>query len=335
MITHWDPAQLLETSGSYWQGAALQAAIRLDIFTSLSDASLTAASLAELLDCDERSLKMLLRALAAMDLLVKDRVGYRCAEPLRYWLDANSSQYLGHIIRHHHHLVESWTHLDQAVRSGQPQRQRSSYADDEWRNDFLRGMHNLSSLLAPQLVPLIPLQNPQRLLDVGGGPGTWSLHFCRQHPALQATVFDLPASESIFRESIMKSTLTERIHFVAGDFLQQPLGTGFDVAWLSHVLHGEGPENAATLVRQAATALAPGGSLLIHEFILNNHNEGPLYPALFALNMLLGTEQGQSYSGAEIEQMCRAAGLENIERLPFPEQLKSGVICAHKPASSR
>ncbi|HEY5673459.1 MAG TPA: methyltransferase [Malonomonas sp.] len=331
MTDHWDPAKLLETSGSYWQGSALQAAVRLDIFSHLSAASVPAEGLAALLDCDRRSLQMLLRALAAMGLLEKDRSGYRCAEPVRSWLDANSSQYLGHIIRHHQHLVESWSRLDQAVRSGQPQRQRSSYAEDEWRNDFLLGMHNLSSLLAPQLVPRIPLQNPQRLLDVGGGPGTWSLHFCRQHPQLQATVFDLPASEPIFRANVANSPLSERLQFVGGDFLQLPLGAGFDVAWLSHVLHGEGPENAAALVRQAADALAAGGTLLIHEFILNDEDEGPLYPALFSLNMLLGTEQGQSYSEAELVQMCQAAGLVDCVRIGLPEQLKSGVISARKP----
>ena len=330
MTSHWDPARLLETSGSYWQGSALQAAIRLDIFSHLSAATLSAASLAELLECDQRSLQMLLRALAAMDLLVKDRHGYRCPEPVSVWLAANSDQYLGHIIRHHHHLVESWSQLDQAVRSGQSQRQRSSYAEEEWRRDFLLGMHNLSSLLAPQLVPLIPLQNPQRLLDVGGGPGTWSLHFCRQHPQLRATVFDLPASEAIFRDNIAASPQADRLNFSGGDFLQQSLGNDFDVAWLSHVLHGEGPDNAAALVQQAANALASGGTLLIHEFILNDDNEGPLYPALFSLNMLLGTEQGQSYSEAELEQMCHAAGLVDIKRLALPEQLKSGVIGARK-----
>ncbi len=331
MVSHWDPPRLLETSGSYWQGSALQAAIRLDIFTYLSDASLSAEALAALLKCDERALNMLLRALAAMDLLVKDKVGYRCPEPICYWLDANSNQYLGHIIRHQHHLVESWSQLDQAVRNGQPQRERSSFSEDEWRRDFLLGMHNLSSMLAPQLVPLMPVGNPRKLLDVGGGPGTWSVHFCQQHPLLQATVFDLPESRSIFSQNINKIGMSDRISFVGGNFLEDPLGSDFDLVWLSHVLHAEGPQQAAQLVADAAAATAAGGILLIHEFILNDHAPGPIYPALFALNMLLGTEKGQAYSEQEIRDMCLNAGLVNVTRLPVPATMKSGVIYAEKP----
>ncbi len=327
---HWNPAKLLEVSSGYWQGSALQAAVRLDIFTQLSDATLSAESLAELLDCDRRALSMLLRALTAMGLLVKDRVGYRCVEPVRYWLDANSSQYLGNIIRHHHHLTGSWNQLEWAVRSGQPQRRRNSFSDEEWQRDFLLGMHNLSSMLAPQVVPLLEVGSPLRLLDVGGGPGTWSVQFCRQHPQLQATLFDLPGSEGIARQNTAAAGMGERIAFQGGDFLSDPLGSGFDLVWLSHVLHAEGPQNAATLVAKAAAALNRGGTLLVHDFILNDDDQGPLFPALFALNMLLGTEQGCSYRQAEIMQMCRAAGLSNIERVTLPPQINSGVISARR-----
>ncbi len=202
MGTNWDPPRLLETSGSYWQGCALQAAVRLDLFTHLTDATLSTEALAKLLDCDHRALAMLLRALAAMGLLRKDEVGYSCPAPQSYWLDANSSQYLGHIIRHQHHLIESWSRLDKAVLSGQPQRHLSTYDEAEWRQDFLLGMHNLSSMLAPQVVPLLELGNPQRLLDVGGGPGTWAVNFCRHYPQLQATLFDLPESRPIAEKNL-------------------------------------------------------------------------------------------------------------------------------------
>ena len=330
MNENWNPQRLLEISGAYWQGCTLQAAVRLDIFTHLSDAYLSAEALARLLEYDQRALAMLLRALAAMGLLVHDQAGYHCPEPVRYWLDRNSTQYLGHIIRHHQHLVESWSRLDRAIRSGKPSRERSSFSEDEWREDFLLGMHNLSSLLAPQLVPLIDLGKAKTLLDVGGGPGTWAINFCLQHQHLQATVFDLPASEPIAKRNIAHVGMHERIRFVGGNFLHDPLGSDFDVAWLSHVLHGEGPTAAARLVTHAAKALAPGGLLLIHEFILNDRDEGPLFPALFSLNMLLGTETGQSYAEAELVRMCSAAGLDPIQRLDLPPHVNSGIIAARK-----
>jgi len=326
----WSPQRLLEISGSFWQGCALQAAVRLDVFSHLSDASLPAEALAQLLNYDQRALAMLLRALAAMDLLVHDQAGYHCPQPVRYWLDKSSNQYLGYIIGHHQHLVESWNRLDQAVRNGTPCRERSAVSEGEWREDFLLGMHNLSSLLAPQLVPLIDIGGAQTLIDVGGGPGTWSVTFCRHHQNLQATVFDLPASEPIAQKNIAHAGMHERIKFAAGDFLHDPLGEGFDVAWLSQVLHGEGPTAAARLVSQAARALAPGGVLLIHEFILDDHGDGPLFPALFSLNMLLGTETGQAYPEGDLVRMCSSAGLEEIHRLKLPAHVNSGIIAARK-----
>jgi SAM-dependent methyltransferase len=330
MSESWNPQRLLETSGSYWQGCALQAAVRLDIFTQLADASLSAEDLARLLNCNERGLTMLLRSLVAMGLLVRDKVVYHCPEPVSFWLDRNSTQYLGNIIQHHMHLVASWNHLDQAVRYGTPQRNRASYSEGEWREAFLRGMHNLSSLLGPKLVPLIDLGNAGTLLDVGGGPGTWAINFCRVHQQLRATVFDLPTSESIAADNIARAGMSERIGFVGGNFLVDPLGRDFDVAWLSQVLHSEGPDNAARLVASAANALAPGGLLLIHEFILNDHDAGPLHAALFSLNMLLGTDTGQSYTEGELERMCGAAGLGDIRRLELPGHINSGIIAARK-----
>lgn len=329
-MNDWTPQRLLETSGAFWHGCALQAGVRLDIFTQLATAPMAADALAEQLNCDHRGMAMLLRALAAMGLLVKEVEVYRCPEIVGYWLDRNSDQYLGHIIGHHQHLVESWNRLPEAVRSGSPQRQRSSYSEGEWQQDFLLGMHNLSSVTAPKLVPLIDVEGAQSLLDVGGGPGTWAINFCRHYPQLQATVFDLPGSRPFAEGNIRSAGMSERISFAGGDFLSDPLGSGYELVWLSQVLHGEGPDNAAKLVHRAAAALAHGGQLLVHEFILNNRDQGPVFAALFSLNMLLGTETGQSYTEEQIDNMCRAAGLEGVRRLELPGHVNSGIISARK-----
>lgn len=233
---------------------------------------------------------------------------------------------------HHHHLVEGWARLDEAVASGAPVRDRVSHeAPEQVRESFLLGMYDLAMLTAPKVAAQVDLAGRRRLLDFGGGPGTYAIHFCQHNPQLQATIFDLPTSRAIAEQTVARFDLQSRIDFVAGDFGDsEPLADSYDVAWLSHVLHGEGPQACARMLARAAEALEPGGALLVQEFILDADRTAPLFPALFSLNMLIGTPQGQSYSQPLIEQMLRAAGLTAIERLPLELPNGAGVLQAIK-----
>jgi predicted O-methyltransferase YrrM len=327
----WHPGTVLATSSSFWRSCALHAAVRLDVFSTFRDQRLSAAELAQRLGTDERGLCALLDALTAMELLEKRDGLYATSRAARNLLCSDSSAYLGDIIRHHANLVTGWGRLDEAVRSGAPVRKRSSFDDDRARDSFLKGMLNLAKLVAPRLVPEIDLSGRRRLLDLGGGPGTYAIWFCRHNPDLRATVFDLPTSRTVAEETISSFEMTERVSFEGGDYLSDPLPGGFDVAWLSHILHAEGPESCARIISRAAAALEPGGLILVHEFLLNEAKDGPLFPALFALNMLIGTESGRAYSAAEISGMLTDAGIEEILRIPFDSPNDSGVIAGTRP----
>lgn len=325
-INDWSTERLLQTSGSYWATCALHAGVKLDLFSQLETGPATAADLARRIGGDPRGIGMLANALVALGLLSKQGQYFANTDFASRQLVRSSPDYLGHILMHHHHLMESWSHLDRSVKTGGPLRDASAFADAEWRESFLLGMFNLANQLAPKLVPQIDLGNRRRLLDLGGGPGTWALHFCRQHPQLQAVVFDLPTTRPFAEATIQRFALTERVSFAAGDFLLDPLPGDCDIAWLSHILHGEDPEDAARIVALAAAALPPGGLLLIHEFILEDDGAGPLFPALFSLNMLLGTEGGQSYTNRELGDMLRQAGCREVRRLPVRGPNDSGVL---------
>ena len=325
-ITDWSTERLLQTSDSYWATCALHAGVKLDLFSQLETGPAAAADLALRIGGDPRGVGMLANALVALGLLSKQGECFANTDFASHKLVRSSPDYLGHILMHHHHLMESWSHLDRSVKTGGPLRDASAFADAEWRESFLLGMFNLANQLAPKLVPQIDLGNRRRLLDLGGGPGTWALHFCRQHPQLQAVVFDLPTTRPFAEATIQRFELTARVSFAAGDFLVDPLPRDCDIAWLSHILHGEGPEDAARIVALAAAALPPGGLLLIHEFILEDDGAGPVFPALFSLNMLLGTEGGQSYTNRELSDMLRQAGCREVRRLPMRGPNDSGVL---------
>jgi SAM-dependent methyltransferase len=322
----WHPGTLLELSGYFWKTCTLHAAVKLDVFTAAGDLARTAGELASKLNVDTNSLERLLNALTAMTLLSKSGDKFSVTPAAKNFLSKTGDQYLGHIIMHHHHLVESWTHLDQAVKTGMPVRNRASFSDEEWRESFLMGMFNMAMAIAPRLVPLIDLGSRRHLLDLGGGPGTYAIHFCLENPQLKASVFDLPTTRPFAEKTIKKFKLSDRIDFVEGNYLEDRISGRYDVAWLSHILHGEGPEDCLEILKKTVAVLKPEGLILIHDFLLNNSMDGPLFPALFSLNMLLGTSSGQSYSEAQIADMLSRAGVKDIRRTPFDSPNDSGIM---------
>ena len=322
----WNPGKLLEISGSYWKSCTLQAGVKLGIFTLIGDRPRTDQEIAEGLGGDLRGVTMLLNALSALGLLSKKENTYANTDTGKTFLNEDSPQYLGYILMHHHHLMESWSKLDQGVLTGRPTRSRSGFNEAVVRESFLMGMFNMAMNLAPRIVPEIDLSGRKHLLDLGGGPGTYAIHFCLKNPGLRATVYDLPATRAFAEKTITRFALSDRIEFQEGDYLEGTIQGTFDVVWLSHILHGEGPEDCQRMIGKAVSRLTSGGLILIHEFILNDEMDGPVFPAIFSLNMLLGTEEGQSYSDRQIREFLAQAGVRELRRIPVQTPNDSGII---------
>jgi len=322
----WNPGKLLELSGYYWKTCTLHAGVKLDIFTIIGSQKLTGKAIAKKMNADQRAMTTLLNALSAMRLLEKSDDYYVNTEGAKTFLSKDSPQYLGYMIMHHYHLIESWIKIDQAVLSGKAVRKRSSEQEEVKRESFLMGMFNMAMSIAPKLSGSIDLSSRSHLLDFGGGPGTYAIHFCLKNPSLKAKIFDLPTTRPFAEKTVDKFGLKDRIDFIAGDYLIDPIAGSYDVAWLSHILHGEGPDDCQQIINKAVAALKPGGMILIHDFILDNTMDKPLFPALFSINMLIGTSKGQSYSEKQIVDMLKKAGAKGIKRLDFKGPTESGII---------
>ena len=329
--TDWTAQRILQTTGAYWATCALHAAVELDLFSLIGDSCLGAPALARKLKAPTDAAGRLLDAVTAMGLLAKNDQGYTNTEASRTYLCVDSDQYLGFIIRHHHYLVASWAQLPQAVRSGKPIRLPVKEKGTREREAFLMGMFNLAMQLAPRLVPAVDLGGCRRLLDLGGGPGTYAIQFCRHYPRLAATVMDLPTTRPFAEKTISKMGMAGRIDFIPGNYLQDALPGGFDAVWMSHILHGESAAACRRIVAKAFGCLEPGGVAVIHEFILDDDGDGPLFPALFSLNMLLGTEGGRAYRQSQLVDMLTEAGFEDVQRLSFTGTNDSGLIRGRKP----
>ena len=322
----WNAERLLRTSGSYWEACTLHTGVRLEIFTLLGNEHLTAEELARKIDVSERGVAMLLNALTAMELLVKQDNRYGNTAESKVFLIKESPQYCGSLILHHAVLINYWSQLPQSVKSGQPVK-TVPYKDDNERDTFLMGMFNLAMASAPQVADLIDLSGKHHLLDLGGGPGTFAIHFCIANPELRASIFDLPESRSCALRIVKQFSLEDRIEFIAGNYLEDEIDGTYDVAWLSHILHAEGESDCKEIIQKTLSVMEPGGLILIHDFFLNENQDGPLFGALFSLNMLINTPQGRSYSESQVKGMLCKAGVKDVKRIPFRGTNEAGIIC--------
>lgn len=321
----WSKENILAVSNAYWKGATLQVGVVLDVFSHIGDDGIEAQELASSTGYDLRGTEILLDALCAMGLLTKKGKVYRNTEESRLFLAKDSEQYLGYIIAHHFHLMERWAHLPEAVSTGKPVHSGLPESEDQ-REAFLMGMFNLASLLAPKVAQTVDLTGKKRLLDLGGGPGTYAIYFCLANPQLRATVYDLPTTRPYADKTIKSYCLEDRISFQAGNYLEQHIEGSFDVVWMSHILHSMGPKACETVLKKAVGTLVPGGILYIHDFLLNETKDGPLFPALFSVNMLVNTEEGRAYSEPEVRAMMENAGLKEISRIAFESPNSSGIL---------
>jgi SAM-dependent methyltransferase len=326
----WTPERILKLSGGYWETCVLHSAVALDLFTRIGDQRIGAWKLGRQINAPEDSMARLLDAAVAMGLLTKDARGYANTPASRAYLCADADQYLGFIVQHHHHLMESWSRLPEAVSNGKPIEHPDRVTRHKKRESFLMGMFNLAMQLAPRLVPVVDLSGCRTLLDLGGGPGTYAIHFCRHYPELKATVVDLASTQPFAEETIRRMGMEQQVMFTPGDYIEDRVSGRFDAVWMSHILHGESADDCRRIIQMAADCLNPGGLAVIHEFILDDTLDRPLFPALFSLNMLLATENGRSYSRGQLGEMLEQAGLADVQRLDFQGPMDSGLIRAVK-----
>lgn len=324
----WHPGKILEVSGAYWQAFTLQTAVKLDLFTCLGENGRTASEAATVLDTDMDGTARLLNALAGMGLINREGEHYVNSGPSGTFLSKHSEKYIGYMIMHHHHLVESWNRLDEAVTNGRPISEKKPIDEDTRREHFLMGMYNNASLMASDLVKAVDLSGRKHLLDLGGGPGTYAIYFCKTNSQLKATVYDLPTTRPIAEKTIGDHNLSDRIRVISGDYTADEIFGQYDAVWMSHIIHSEGQKMAEALLHKVKDVLTPGGLVLIHDFFLNDQARGPLFPALFSLNMLVRTENGRSYFQKEIMTMLEKAGFSRINRLKYQGPTDSGIITA-------
>lgn len=324
--------QLLEMAGAFRPSCVLGAAAELDVFTALGSEALSAEQLAERIRGDLRATRMLADALASLGLLQKQPEGsYLVPAELRPLLTEGPKSVLPMVL-HSMTILRSWHRLAGVVRSGKPpQREASIRGADADRAAFIAAMHSISGPLAEQLVARLGPPQFRHLLDVGGASGTWTLAFLRAVPGSRATLFDLPDAIGQAEQRLADSELAERVTLQAGDFYADPLPPGADYAWLSAIIHQHSRAESRALYAKVHTALAPGGRIAIRDVVMQPDRVHPTFGALFAINMLVNTEAGGTFTFEEIAEDLTACGFTE-PRLAVAADDMTAVVEATKRA---
>jgi precorrin-6B methylase 2 len=242
--------------------------------------------------------------------------------------------YLGDILNFHNNIWEGWNELEASIRRGKPIRQHEMYLEDPAiTRAFIHAMHNTAMGHAESLAKVVPLKGIKTLLDIGAGSGAFSIYFCKANPGLRATLLDLPKTLEVTREFVASYGMEKRITLLPGDY-NRSLPKGVDAAFISHVIHSEGERENLSLMKRVYNCLNPGGRIMIQDFILKEDKANPPFGSAFALNMLLYTDKGRSYSFKEIKGWLEEAGFESIKwpRLPLPRDIS--IVMARKPGKS-
>jgi SAM-dependent methyltransferase len=308
------PQPIMELASAFMQSRAFLTACELDLFTALAEGECSSAEAARLLQTDARATDRLMNVLCALGLLTKADGRYRNTPLALRFLVRGSPEYLGGLM-HWVHLWDSWGTLTAAVRSGGSVQTRAvGERGEQWLRAFIAAMHGRARQHAPGVIASLDLAGASRMLDVGGGSGAYAMEFVRGRPGATAVILDLPAVLPLTASYLAEANLSERVALVAGDYNHDPLGAGFDLVFLSAIVHSNSPGENRELIRKAAGALAPSGRLVVQEFIVDEDRTGPPFAALFALNMLVGTAAGDTYTESEVRQWMTEAGLSGIER---------------------
>jgi predicted O-methyltransferase YrrM len=307
----------------------LLTAAELNLLPLLAAEPLTAEEAARRLPGDLRALTILLDALAAMGLLEKKESRYQCRPPVSDLLAPDRPDSVLPMVLHAAHLWERWSRL--TARVGDSKRTSPSLRPDAaGLPAFIGAMHAIAAPMAARVVGAVNPGGSRALLDVGGASGTYAIAFLRAAPQMRVTLFDRPAVIAMARKRLQEAGMLERTALVAGDFYSDELPGGHDLAFLSAIIHQNSPEQNLDLYRKVFHSLKPGGRIVIRDHIMGPDRTEPLSGAVFAVNMLLATEGGNTYTFAEIQSGLERAGFGGVRLIQKGEHM-DGLVEGLKP----
>ena len=328
------PERLTQLAWGFAPPLILEAALNFRVFDLLDPSPKTVAELAAQSDTSARGLTAVLNALVGLGFLARRGDRYALTPESAAFLVSTKPAYHGGFFRHlTAQALPHWMQLKEAVRTGRPvaaENQETTGA--EFFAGFVEGLFPLSYRAAQELGKHLGVPRAGSrfsVLDIGAGSGVWGIALAQQSPQVTVRAVDWPRVLEVTMALAQRHGVGDRLAASPGDLLEADFGAGHQLATIGHILHSEGPDRSRQLLRKTFKALAPGGTVAISEFVPNEDRKGPPTPLIFAVNMLVHTEAGDTFTFGEIAKWLREAGFVNPRLLEAPAP--SPLILATRP----
>jgi len=329
------PERVLQLSWAFAPPLVIEAAVHHHVFDVLAQQPRTIDELAQATGASIRGLGAIANVLIGLDLLSRDDAGrYALTAESESFLVSDRPGFVGGVFRHvSRQLLPNWLHLSDVVASGKPFRPDGATREPAaFFAEFVEDIFPLSYPAARALADALGVaaaRDPVSVLDLGAGAGVWGIALAQASPLVTVRAIDLPDVLAVTRRVAERHGVGDRLVTVGGDLFEADFGSGHQVATLGHILHSEGADRSRALLRRTHAALAPGGTIAIAEFLVDADRRGPLRGLVFAVNMLVNTQSGGTFSFEEIAGWLIEAGFADPRLLPAPGP--SPLVLANKP----
>lgn len=307
------PEPLMKIATSHWIRKPLIVGVKLDVFSKIGEGNNTAEGIAKELDTKTDNIERLLNVFVSLKFLEKEGVIYKNSLLAEKFLSKDSPAYYGDFILMTEDLEKNWDDLGDVI-LGKKERNGNIEKDVFEKPIFTKAMHNNALAPANILSEKIDFSNYKNLLDLGGGSGAYSIILTNKNKDLNAVVLEFPKVCETANEYIEKLADKTRVKTQAGDYLKDEFPKS-DVILMAQILHSNSIKECKLVIKKSYDTLPSDGMIIINEFIQNPDKTGPVMPVVFALEMLLNTKDGNSYTVKEISSWLEEAGFKDIQEI--------------------
>ncbi len=330
------PAKIMQVGLGFWASKVLLSAVEMELFTELGKHPEELAALQGRLGLHPRGARDFLDCLVSLGFLLRIEGKYHNSPEAALFLDKRKPTYIGGMLEMaNHRLYGFWGHLTEALRTGERQNEGKNggtdvfaalYAEPARLKGFLRAMSGCSRPANMAIARKFAWGSHRSFVDIGTAQGDLAVQIALAQPHLKGAGFDLPEVGPVFEDYVVENKVEDRVSFVPGNFFNDPFPTA-DVILMGHILHDWNLEQKRMLLKKAYEALPPGGAVIVYDSVIDDNRSENSFGLLMSLNMLIETEGGFDYTGADCIGWMREAGFSapRVEHLVGPDSMVVGI----------